>query len=49
MNSLFAMQLVLFVEKTFKIQLEGEDLNMNNLNSINALAELVNRKLEKTD
>ena len=43
------MQLVLFVEKTFKIQLEGEDLNMNNLNSINALAELVNRKLEKTD
>ncbi|UNY98314.1 acyl carrier protein [Zhouia spongiae] len=46
-NSLFAMQLVLFIEKTFKLQLTGEDLDIKKMNTINAVVELVNKKLEK--
>lgn len=46
-NSLFAMQLVLFVEKTFEIQLTGEDLDIKKMNTINAIVDLVNKKLEK--
>ncbi|WP_340158359.1 acyl carrier protein [uncultured Maribacter sp.] len=46
-NSLFAMQLVLFIEKTFDIELVGEDLDIKNMNTINAIIELVNRKSEK--
>ena len=48
-NSLFAMQLVLFVEKTFKIELTGEDLDIKNLNTINAIVDLVNKKLKKNE
>lgn len=43
-NSLFAMQLVLFVEKQFSITVEDEDLEMDNFRSINALAVLIERK-----
>jgi methoxymalonate biosynthesis acyl carrier protein len=43
-NSLFAMQLVLFVEKEFGIQVENEDLEISNFESINALMALVTRK-----
>jgi methoxymalonate biosynthesis acyl carrier protein len=43
-NSLFAMQLVLFVEKEFGIQVENEDLEMSNFESINAVTGLVARK-----
>jgi acyl carrier protein len=43
-NSLFAMQLVLFVEGEFSIQLGSEDLDLDNFRSINALANLVERK-----
>jgi methoxymalonate biosynthesis acyl carrier protein len=44
-NSLFAMQLVLFVEKEFGIQVENEDLELSNFESINAVTRLVARKL----
>jgi methoxymalonate biosynthesis acyl carrier protein len=44
-NSLFAMQLVLFVEKEFQISVENEDLDFENFQSINAIAHLVDRKL----
>ncbi|RME41880.1 MAG: acyl carrier protein [Caldilineae bacterium] len=44
-NSLFAMQLVLFVEDTFGLKVESEDLNLDNFRSINALANLVVRKM----
>lgn len=44
-NSLFAMQLVLFVEKTFGFTVESEDLDIENFRSINAIARLVDRKL----
>ncbi|MDR3299545.1 MAG: phosphopantetheine-binding protein [Candidatus Accumulibacter sp.] len=40
-NSLFAMQLVLFVEKEFAISVPREDLKLSNFQSINAIAALV--------
>lgn len=43
-NSLFAMQLVLFVEKEFAIHVENEDLDIDNFRSIRAIASLVERK-----
>jgi len=43
-NSLFAMQLVLFVEKEFKIKAGNEDLDLKNFSSINAIADFVTRK-----
>jgi acyl carrier protein len=44
-NSLFAMQLVLFVEKEFQITVENEDLDFENFRSINSISSLVDRKL----
>jgi len=44
LNSLFAMQLVLFVEKEFGIKVENEDLDLKNFNSLNAIAGFVQRK-----
>ena len=44
LNSLFAMQLVLFVEKTFDIQVANEDLNFQNFKSLNAIVDFVERK-----
>lgn len=43
-NSLFAMQLVLFVEKEFQMPIGDDDLVLENFNSINALSALVERK-----
>lgn len=45
LNSLFAMQLVLFVEKEFNCKVENEDLDLKNFNSINAIVSLIGRKL----
>lgn len=43
-NSMFAMQLVLFLEKNFQIAIGNEDLELKNFQTINAMAELVERK-----
>lgn len=43
-NSLFAMQLVVFVEKEFEISIDNEDLNIENFHTINALTDLIKRK-----
>lgn len=43
-NSMFAMQLVQFVEQTFGIAVESEDLEIDNFRSIDAIAALVERK-----
>lgn len=48
-NSLFAMQLVLFLESEFGIAVENQDLNLDNFKSIQALSELIDRKLSSTD
>ena len=47
-NSLFAMQLVLFVEKEFGIAVDNEDLDYDNFKSIDAIASFVGRKLGLT-
>jgi acyl carrier protein len=43
-NSLFALQLVAWVESEFGITVEDEDLEIENFNSINAVARLVAHK-----
>jgi methoxymalonate biosynthesis acyl carrier protein len=43
-NSLFALQLVMFVEKTFEVTVEDEDLDLDNFRSIVAVADFVRRK-----
>lgn len=44
-NSLFAMQLVLFVEKEFSIAVNDDDLDIDNFRTINAIARLIENKL----
>jgi acyl carrier protein len=43
-NSLFAMQLVLFVEQEFGFTIENEDLDIDNFRTISSIAGLVERK-----
>jgi methoxymalonate biosynthesis acyl carrier protein len=43
-NSLFAMQLVTFVETEFGVTVGEEDLEIENFSTINAIAALVGRK-----
>lgn len=43
-NSLFAMQLVAFVQNAFGIEIESDDLEMDNFRSIQAISRLVERK-----
>ena len=43
-NSLFAVQLMTFIEKTFDLEVETEDLDIENFNSLNATTEFVLRK-----
>ncbi|GAA4552130.1 phosphopantetheine-binding protein [Amycolatopsis samaneae] len=45
-TSLFAMQLVMFVEKTFGFEIGNEDLEMANFRSVDAMAALVDRNLD---
>ncbi|MBT3354758.1 MAG: acyl carrier protein [Candidatus Marinimicrobia bacterium] len=45
LNSLFAMQLVMFTEKEFQVKVENEDLDLKNFSTINAIDEFVRRKL----
>lgn len=43
-NSMFAMQLVAFVESHFGLDIDAEDLEIDNFRSINRVAALVARK-----
>jgi methoxymalonate biosynthesis acyl carrier protein len=43
-NSLFAMQLVLFVEKEFNITVDNDDLDLENFRTLNAIDGLIERK-----
>lgn len=43
-NSLMAMQLVLFVEKEFQVSVENNDLDMANFRSVNCVADFVRKK-----
>ena len=43
-NSLFAMQLVMFVEKRFAFSIPRDQLKLANFRSIDAIVELVNNR-----
>jgi acyl carrier protein len=43
-NSMFAMQLVQFVETEFGITVENDDLEIDNFRTLSAMAALVGRK-----
>lgn len=43
-NSLFAMQLVLFVEKVIGTPLTNEELDIDNFHTIKAIVQLIQRK-----
>lgn len=43
-NSMFAMQLVLFIEKEYNIKIGPEDLDFDNFRTINAIAALIQAK-----
>jgi len=43
-NSMFAVQLVNFVEHEFGIEIENEDMELDNFRSVGALLGLVQRK-----
>jgi methoxymalonate biosynthesis acyl carrier protein len=44
-NSLFAMQLVMFVEKEFRLKVHDDDLLIDNFRTVNAVMDLVTKKL----
>ncbi|MDF3142969.1 MULTISPECIES: phosphopantetheine-binding protein [unclassified Streptomyces] len=48
-NSLFAVQLVMWVENTFDVQVAGKDLDFVNFSTIDAIAVFVDRKRTATD
>ncbi len=43
-NSLFAMQLVMFIEKEFGVTIANEDLEPENFKSINTIYDLIKSK-----
>ena len=43
-NSMFAMQLVTYVEMTFGVEIESDDLDIENFRSVNAICRLIERK-----
>lgn len=45
-NSLFAMQLVNFIEKEFDISVSNEELDIENFKSITSITEFVSNKLK---
>lgn len=46
-NSLFALQIVLFVEKEFGVKLTKKEISVENFHSINAIAALVDSHLSR--
>lgn len=44
-NSLYSIQLILFLEKEFNISIQSPDLNIENFKTVNALTEFVLEKM----
>lgn len=42
-NSLFALEMVMYLESTFKIKLKNKDINEENFKTVNNIAALVER------
>jgi methoxymalonate biosynthesis acyl carrier protein len=49
LNSLFAMQLVMYIEKQIGFQLSSNDLDIENFKSISAIARFVEGKMANGD
>ena len=45
-NSLLAIEMVMFVENEFSIKVGNEDLSLDNFKSVNAIAQLIDRKVQ---
>ena len=45
-NSLFAMQLVMFVENEFGIEVSDEDLTLDNFRTVDAMTQLIRGKID---
>ncbi|MGA9773584.1 MAG: acyl carrier protein [Blastocatellia bacterium] len=45
-NSMFAMQLVMFVESEFNVTVEDEDLDLENFRTVNTVANFIEHKKE---
>lgn len=43
-NSMFAVQLVIFLENEFQISLDNKDINFNDFRTINSMYSLIQRK-----
>ncbi|WP_026475835.1 acyl carrier protein [Alkaliphilus transvaalensis] len=43
-NSLFAMQLVMFIEKEFNIKIDNKDLNFENFRTIDSIVAFVDAR-----
>lgn len=43
-NSLFIMQLVMYIEKEFGVTLENEDLELEKFKDVNSIVELIEEK-----
>lgn len=48
-NSLFAMQLIMFLETEFSIRIDGNDLDLDNFRTINKIVQLIESKLNSTE
>lgn len=46
-NSLFTLQLIMWVEKEFGVQIKDEDLDIENFNTIEAIANLISRRISR--
>ncbi|MEK4058476.1 MULTISPECIES: acyl carrier protein [Paenibacillus] len=44
-NSLFAMQLIMYLESRFSIRITNQEMNPDNFKSINSIEQTVNRLL----
>ncbi|GAA2909551.1 hypothetical protein GCM10010517_75980 [Streptosporangium fragile] len=42
-TSLFAMELVVHIEQTFGVTIEGDDLNLENFRTVGAMSDMVSR------
>lgn len=49
LNSLFAIELMTFIEKEFSIKIRIDDLDMNNFESVNVIADFIKKKQEGTN
>ena len=43
-NSLFAMDLIVFIEKNYEFKIANEDLKIDNFKSVNSIAQLIQTK-----